>query len=400
MRIFAERELSEYLASRLDSLRSEIQAEDKNRLLNVNETEYVAYLVERYKIVPLVLHWENVRVSDREELIPAERFPHNFNVYSGKRYPKQIITYHLPVTGDLELLKCTPSTRMLWTMDVKLGGGSISFDIINWRDDANEIKGEAERNLNDIKQQAGHLEREVTQFNGALDNETRRVVKTRKDILLKQANLIASLGVPFHRADQVPATFAVPIVPKKVVIKPSASTAPFSPEPVLDDTIYQDILRIMHEAGVEMERHPAIYGGKDEETLRDHFIMVLSPNFQSVTGETFNRNGKTDILIRHEKSNVFVAECKFWKGIKAFFDTIDQVLSYLTWRDSKASIMCFIQNKELQPVLQQIESKTLEHSCFIKYHGKRAESWFKFEFHLKDDHTRSVHLAVLCFHFP
>ena len=62
--------------------------------------------------------------------------------------------------------------------------------------------------------------------------------------------------------------------------------------------------------------------------------------------------------------------------------------------------MCFIQNKELQPVLQQIESKALEHPCFIKYHGKRAESWFKFEFHLKDDPTRSVHLAVLCFHFP
>ena len=65
----------------------------------------------------------------------------------------------------------------------------------------------------------------------------------------------------------MPATFAVPIVPKKVVIKPSASTAPFSPEPALDDTVYLDIiLRIMHEAGIEMERHPAIYGGKDEET--------------------------------------------------------------------------------------------------------------------------------------
>ena len=85
-------------------------------------------------------------------------------------------------------------------MDVKIGGGSISFDIVNWRDDANEIKREADRNLNDIKQQAEHLEREVMQFNGALDNETRRVVKARKDILLKQANLLASLGVPFHRS--------------------------------------------------------------------------------------------------------------------------------------------------------------------------------------------------------
>ena len=59
-----------------------------------------------------------------------------------------------------------------------------------------------------------------------------------------------------------------------------------------------------------MERHPSIYAEKDEPTLRDHFIMVLSPHFDSVTGETFNRGGDTDILVRHESANVFVAECK------------------------------------------------------------------------------------------
>jgi hypothetical protein len=148
-----------------------------------------------------------------------------------------------------------------------------------------------------------------------------------------------------------------------------------------------------------MERHPSIYKDKDEETLRDHFIMVLSPHFQSVTGETFNKIGKTDILIRHDKANVFVAECKFWSGIKGFHKTIDQVLGYLTWRDSKAAILCFVKTKELNPVLEQIEAETANHPCFVKSHGRVAEGWFDFEFHLKDDHTRSVRLAVLCSHF-
>ncbi|MGA9349778.1 MAG: hypothetical protein WBW48_13370 [Anaerolineae bacterium] len=109
---------------------------------------------------------------------------------------------------------------------------------------------------------------------------------------------------------------------------------------------------------------------------------------------------KVDILIRHEKTNVFVAECKFWDGIKSVFKAIDQVLGYLTWRDSKAAVVCFIRNKELDPVLKQIETETANHPCFVKYHGKKAESWFSFEFHLKDDETRGVQLAVLCFHFP
>src|ERR1700738_805507 len=36
-------------------------------------------------------------------------------------------------------------------------------------------------------------------------------------------------------------------------------------------------------------------------------------------------DGKTDILIRKDGKNVFIAECKFWKGEKAFLETIDQI---------------------------------------------------------------------------
>ena len=134
--------------------------------------------------------------------------------------------------------------------------------------------------------------------------------------------------------------------------------------------------------------------------MRDHFIMVLSPHFHSTTGETFNKKGKTDILIRHEKENVFVAECKFWSGIKAFHKTIDQLLGYLTWRDSKAAVVSFVKNKELTPVLEAIEKETPGHACFVKCQGKKKEGWFMFELHLPDDPGRSVQLAVLVFHFP
>ena len=86
--------------------------------------------------------------------------------------------------------------------------------------------------------------------------------------------------------------------------------------------------------------------------------------------------------------------------MKAFLTKIDQALSYLTWRDSKAAILCFVNNKELGPVLEQIVERTSEHTCFVKSRGKKADSWFAFEFSLPDDPTRSVHLAVQCFHFP
>ena len=394
MKIFWKRELRDFLGEQLDTLQREVHSDDKNRLLNMNETEYVAYLAKRYRIEPLVLHWDTLGVSDREEMIPV------YVDNEGKRYPKQVITYYIQYSGERELLKCTPSSKLSWTTDVRLEGGCVCFDVTNWRDDAEQIKGEADSIIGKIRQQAENVAKQVDWYNNALEDRTRQVVQARKALLLKQANLMASLGVPFYKAEQVPSTFAVPTVAKRVVVKPSAPSIPFSPDYTLDPSLYYDILMIIHETGIEMERHPSIYCGKDEETLRDHFIMVLSPHFQSVTGETFNKTGKTDILIRHEKTNVFVAECMFWDGIKSVFEAIDQVLGYLTWRDSKAAIVCLIRNKKLNPVLKQIETKTARHPCFVKYHGKKAESWFSFEFHLKDDETRGVQLAVLCFHFP
>jgi hypothetical protein len=189
-------------------------------------------------------------------------------------------------------------------------------------------------------------------------------------------------------------------VKKKVLIKPQASGESFKPEPALDESLYREILRICWDAGREMERHPSVYGGKDEETLRDHLIMVLSPHFESVTGETFNKAGKADIVVRHEGANVFVAECKFWRGEKSLLSAIDQVLTYLTWRDSKAAILCFVRGDVISSVASSIPSIVAKHPCYRRTRENVAEGWYQFDFHLPNDPSRGLSLAVLCFHFP
>jgi hypothetical protein len=128
--------------------------------------------------------------------------------------------------------------------------------------------------------------------------------------------------------------------------------------------------------------------------------VTLSPHFESVTGETFNKQGKTDILIRHQGMNVFIGECKFWRGARQHATTIDQILSYLTWRDSKAAILYFIKNTKLDPVLNQIADETLKHAAFVERKGSPSEGWLDYRFHLLNDDTRNVYLAILCFHFP
>ena len=91
-----------------------------------------------------------------------------------------------------------------------------------------------------------------------------------------------------------------------------------------------------------MERSPSAFDKINEEDVRVHFLVQLNGQFEcGVSGETFNFGGKTDVLIRVGAKNIFVAACKYWHGEKGFLETVDQLLGYLSWRDTKAAVIVF-----------------------------------------------------------
>jgi hypothetical protein len=139
----------------------------------------------------------------------------------------------------------------------------------------------------------------------------------------------------------------------------------------------------------------------DEEMLRQHFLVQLNGQFEGkATAETFNMSGKTDILLREEERNVFIAECKFWKGQKAFGEAIDQLLSYSTWRDCKAVILLFNRSIATSTVLDGVEMAANSHSNFKRTVDWRHESSFRYVFHANGDANREIILTVLVFHVP
>ena len=330
MKLFHEGRLGDLLEHRMAALKGEVESQEQNYLLNANETQLVAYLVDKYRLEAIVLQEDKVYATDREEMIPAERFDQfRFHVMHGEAYRKQVVRFHLPFTGDSELLKFMPSTRILWTQDVPVERSEICFDVIAWNDDAAQIKREWDSFLNSVRTQVGYSTTEINAYNARLEQDAAQVIQARKAELLKKNNLLGSLGVPLKKTPEVPATFAVPAPKKKLAVtKPVAATAAFVPEPTLDEGTYNEILKIIHDTGIEIERHPSIYKGKDEETLRDHFLMVLSPHFSSVTGETFNKAGKTDILIRHEGRERFCCRVRHLERSQA-----------VSWKDRSTVIV-------------------------------------------------------------
>jgi hypothetical protein len=62
---------------------------------------------------------------------------------------------------------------------------------------------------------------------------------------------------------------------------------------------YQHVLTVIEGMTATMERNPTTFAKLDEEQLRDMYLVPLNGNFEgAATGETFNAEGKTDIIVR------------------------------------------------------------------------------------------------------
>ena len=400
---FQSGDLRDFLEARFEKAKARIDGEKGDYLLNVGEERYVNHIVDEFRLEPVTFRWDDIQATPDETQVPAERLPFNFLGEPGRSYKKPVYRIHLPFDGDAELIKYRPSRYILQTLPGRASGREVVWEVPDLHDgtENESLRQEVESGKRFLREMGENSRKDVATFNDGLPDRVRARLNARKDQLLRRAGTVAALGIPLKRADDVPNTFSVPAPKRRVIApRPTASASPFEPHPTMSEETYGDILKIVYDSGVAMERTPSVYAGKDEETLRDHFLMNLAPHFDSAAGETFNSSGKTDILVRHGGENLFVAECKFWHGAKGYAATLDQLLSYLTWRDSKAAVMMFVRNKDLSDVLAKIEAGSPEHPSHLKLRKKVRDGWYDHEFHLPGDQNRAVRVAVMAFHFP
>ena len=107
---------------------------------------------------------------------------------------------------------------------------------------------------------------------------------------------------------------------------------------------------------------------------------------------------KTDIRIEGGGRAAFVAECKIWRGQKEFLAAVDQLASYLIWRDSKTALI--ILNKKIQKfsnVLKQIPSYCRGHSSFVSMSDVEFEGEWDVVFRHADDPERTFNCRIMLF---
>lgn len=402
--LFSQHSLSDVIRGHEQKMLKEIDDIESNRLLNTSVEDLVQYFVDEYKIETPRIKEDEIAVDQLEAKVDVSR-DHNRVIFDRSKpffiSGTSLIVY-VPFLGDSELFKCRPSTYDYNPPRAKAQKNEVVLTFTRTDHDAAAAKSEIERSLNSIRKYLGWIANDVAPFNALVEDKARKRVEARREKLLSDQGLVAGLGIPLRKRADASQTYVVPTVQRKIPIpKPLASKAPYVPEPVLDIQEYEHILSIIQNMVAVMERSPAAFRTMGEEDLRQHFLVQLNGHYEGqATGETFNFEGKTDILIRVNGKNIFIAECKIWRGAESFKQTIDQILGYATWRDTKNAVLIFNRSKNLTNVLKQVPELVKTHPQFKRELGENDETSFRYIFHHRDDPNRELLLSVLVFDVP
>ena len=402
--LFVTHDLDHSLRSTIHKMQQEVEALDENRLLNTAPEDLKRYLVDSYSVTPITLLRDQWYADHQDEPIDVR---HDQMRWIDDRsrpalVPGERVEVRIPFEGESELFYAKANSFTLNPPRALIEKNELVLRYESPADQPREIRPMVDRALVDIEQHLGWQRGMIDAHNSSLPSAAEQAIHQRRERLLAQSRRAATLGIPIRRRDDAPKTYAVPTVRKKAAPSlPPASAAQFEPEPAWAMEQYEQALKIMQDMTLVMERSPDAFKTMDEEALRQHFLVQLNGQFEGkVTGETFNMAGKTDILLREGERNVFIAECKFWKGPKAFGEAIDQLLGYTTWRDSKTAILVFNRGTETSTVLAGIDSTVKAHANFKRVANWPHESGFRYVLHINGDKNRESILTVLVFHVP
>jgi hypothetical protein len=388
----------------LQEMQMAIAALDGNRLLNTSVEDLVIYFENKFQIEIPTLLTEEIVVDQRETQIDVSR-DHNRMFYDRSR-PLHIagteVEVEIPFTGKAEAFKIQPTTYTMTTPRAEVRGNLLVLKIVGTNLEAERVRGDIDRTVNEIQSHLTALRGNAQGLRTQLPTQARSAIESRRQKLLGDRNLVGGLGFKMKPRPGTNQTFTAPEVRKKLAPSlPAASTMPYKPEPALSNADYEHILGVLQNMVQVMERSPSAFETMDEESIRSHFLVQLNGHYEGqATGETFNYEGKTDILVRSEGKNIFIGECKFWSGPKMLTETIDQVLGYTSWRDTKVAVIVFNRNKEFSRVLRSIVETTKAHANFKRELSGSTETTFRYCFSHKDDKNRELFLTILAFDVP
>ena len=393
------RKLIEKTVAEIDSLENEY-------VLKSSPTELEQFYINQVILHPLTLHTHQYCIENQTGTQIDVSGDFRRGMFRGERASVRgtRLDIAIPFEGDPKLWRIRPSTFSLSGYpEIEVRDDSIVFSV-SFPDDAADttsLKSDIDRNIQSLASAVQSLRNDVENHNRSAPETMRSSIQRKQRLAQSTTGAVAALGIPMRRRD-APLTYVAPVQRRPSPVKrPDVPQGAYRPEPSLDDAEYAYILRVIRSMSLVIERNPESFASLDEETIRTHFLIQLNGHYEgAATGETFNASGKTDILIRVEDRNIFIAECKFWHGQIAFNKAIDQILSYLSWRDSKCALVIFNKNRDSSAVrrtMHEVMESRQEHRSTVAYNPQEDSRYI---FVKESDPGREIIITTLLFDIP
>lgn len=399
--LFTKGELSLALDRQLQTARRDVDVIPQDQFLATPVDDIVDHVVDRHRLEPLALH-EDRMVRDQEEIqIDVAGWPGRYTIGEGPcPIPGVRVILSVPFSGAPVLWHLRPTTCSSVLPFGKINGRVLEIVVESPLDESLErIKARFDENLASIKRHIEWQRGTIVQFNSGLPQAVRSAIDARRMRLEKHAALGELLNIPLRRDPNAPEIRQIPVQRRIVKPLPPPPAGGYKQEWTIDAQEYENILSILRHEGRTFEATPKTYAVHGEEDLRNILLAHLNGYYKGgATGETFRQSGKTDIRIEAESRVAFVAECKVWKGSQTISESVDQLLSYLSWRDCKTAILVF--NKSVGG-FSDLLAKTLpqiqRHPRLMRVSDVPCEGEWRVIFRSRDDDARLVYVHVFLF---
>lgn len=367
--LFSNDKFSDYQRSKRDELKKDISGLTSTELENSTDS---LVLILTSKHTPSTIELHEPDTEDVGQIEKTKRINRG-NSFPGlpRRGNKITRTMHrlklkIPYTGERKLLTKRPrrfnhappsydeltDTHIVHYVDYQVEGRdsdeikeSIDSDISTW-------KGK-------LEEWVDWLNNDIRKMKEKFENLARNQIEDQRENVSAKNEALSNLGISTGNVDE---GFVEP-EKKKDLEFPDIDGNTEDRQRVRDQT-FVDILDIIDSMRVNVERSKDRVRELDEESLRDIFLGAIDSHYGSATAESFNRGGKTDILLRHQSVNLFVAECKFWQGKSNFQNAVDQLLGNVAPDDGHAALLVFSDREDVVQVRDRAEETIKGHDRF------------------------------------
>lgn len=391
-----------HLALTLDKRRAqmeqEVEAAPEDHVVQADMGAWAKALAERYRVHCPELKPEDYWMDDPEPVkVPPNR-DQRFFVGHITRVPGHRTVVHFPFTGDKTVFSVQPSQHLMVQVNAEVGNDELRYPLTYADSDTSLINPTLERFVERVQTNLGFARADINKFNEGLESHVLQVIHKRQEGIRQHREELAQTGVPIHRKPRDPSKTYIEDAIVRLpgpVLPTTPAGEPIELEPVLAVEIYERILRDVRVHTHAMEQNPATYAAMGEEDRRNVILNALAPNYPTgSSAETFNHKGHTDILIRHGRANIFIAECKFWAGQKKFMEAVDQLFGYQAWRDTKLALLMFVREQGLTDIVERGRHALEARREFVEWKDASNETELRAVVHRKDDEERLADLNV------